>query len=125
MVDDLDFLGFFRNEGGAQALAPGDVLFEKGEPSGTMYVVLSGELQIVDGNQVYETVVTGGIVGEMALVDGGPRSATVRARTASEVIAVDEGRFTAIVRQNPFFALRLMRLMSGRLRAMNERLRRL
>lgn len=123
MADDLDFLGFFRNEGAGLALAPGAVLFEKGGPSGTMYVVLSGDLQIVDGNQVYETVVAGGIVGEMALVDGGPRSATVRALTACEVIAIDERRFTTIVRQNPFFALRLMKLMSGRLRAMNERLR--
>jgi CRP/FNR family cyclic AMP-dependent transcriptional regulator len=89
-----------------------------------MYVVLSGDLQIVDGSPVYETVVAGGIVGEMALVDGGPRSATVCALTACEVIAIDERRFTTIVRQNPFFALLLlMKLMSGRLRAMNERLR--
>jgi CRP/FNR family cyclic AMP-dependent transcriptional regulator len=89
-----------------------------------MYVVLSGDLQIVDGSPVYETVVAGGIVGEMALVDGGPRSATVRALIACEVIAIDERRFTTIVRQNPFFALLLMmKLMSGRLRAMNERLR--
>ena len=118
-----DFLGLFGKETDVVTLAPGDVLFEKNEPGRVMYVVKSGEMQIIDGNYVYETVSAGGILGEMALVDAGPRSATVRAVRQSVVIPLDERRFLFMVSQTPFFALRLMRVMSARLRAMNERAR--
>ena len=85
-------------------------------------VIASGvDLQILDGNYVYETVSAGGIVGEMAMVDGSPRSATVCAIKPSTVIPIDERRFLFMVQQTPFFALRVMRVMTARLRAMNER----
>src|SRR3954467_9285204 len=115
-----NFLGSFRN-GEEMRLDAGQVLFKKGDVGHEIYVVRSGELQILDGNQVFETVGPGGIVGEMALVDGGPRSATVRAISASEVNPLDERRFLFMVQQTPYFALRLMRVMSTRLRAMNSR----
>jgi CRP-like cAMP-binding protein len=118
-----DFLGLFGKETDVVTLAPGDVLFEKNEPGRVMYIVKSGEMQIIDGNYVYETVSAGGILGEMALVDAGPRSATVRAVRQSVVIPLDERRFLFMVSQTPFFALRVMRVMSARLRAMNERAR--
>ena len=72
-----NFLGLFDQETEVVILAPGEALFEKGEPGRLMYVVKTGDLQILDGNYVYETVSAGGIVGEMAMVDGSPRSATV------------------------------------------------
>jgi len=81
--------------------------------------VRSGELQIIDGNRVFETLGPGGIVGEMALIDGGPRSATVRASAPSEVVALDQKRFLFMVQQTPFFALRVLKVMSSRIRAMN------
>ena len=115
-----NFLGSFRN-GEEIRLEPAQVLFSKGDAGNQMYVVRSGELQILQGNSVFETVGTGGIVGEMALIDGGPRSATVRASVASEVVPIDERRFLFMVQQTPFFALRVMRVMSARLRSMNAR----
>jgi CRP-like cAMP-binding protein len=111
----------FGKETDVVTLAPGEVLFEKGEPGRFIYVVKSGDLQIIDGDYVYETVSAGGILGEMALVDTGPRSATVRAIKQSVVIPVDESRFLFMVQQTPLFAIRVMRVMSARLRAMNER----
>jgi CRP/FNR family transcriptional regulator, cyclic AMP receptor protein len=118
-----DFLGLLGKETEVVTLAPGETLFEKGEPGHCMYVVKSGDLQILDGNYVYETVSTGGIVGELALVDAGPRSATVRAIRQSVVIPVNERRFLFMLQQTPFFALRVMRVLSARLRAMNERVK--
>jgi CRP/FNR family transcriptional regulator, cyclic AMP receptor protein len=60
-------------------------------------------------------------VGEMALISESPRSATVRAVRESVVIPIDERRFSFLVQQAPFFAIRVMRVMSARLKAMNER----
>ena len=116
-----DFLGLLGSDTEVVTLAPGEALFNKGEPGHLMYVVKSGYLQILDGNYVYETVSVGSIVGEMAIVDGSPRSATVRAIQPSTVIPIDERRFLFMVQQTPFFALRVMRVMTERLRAMNER----
>jgi CRP/FNR family cyclic AMP-dependent transcriptional regulator len=118
-----DFLGLFSEETIAIPFEAGRELFKKGDPGHDLYVVKSGDIQIVDGNHVLETVSAGGIIGEMALVDGGPRSATARAVTDSFVIPIDERRFLFLVQQTPFFAIRMMRLMSRRLRAMNERSR--
>ena len=115
-----DFLGLFGSETEVVNLEAGQVLFEKGQPGRLMYVVKSGNLQILDGNHVYETVLAGGMVGEMAVVDGSPRSATVRGTEPSTVIPIDERQFLFMVQQTPFFALRVMRLLTERLRAMNE-----
>jgi len=118
-----DFSNLFGDNDEAVTLDAGQVLFQQGEPAESFYVVKSGELQILNGNHVFETVGKGGILGEMALVDGGSRSATVRAVARSELIPVDERRFLFMVQQTPYFALRVMRVMSERLRMMNERAR--
>jgi CRP-like cAMP-binding protein len=116
-----DFLGLFASETEVITLAPGETLFEKGEPRRLMYVVKTGSLQIIDGNHIYETVSAGGIVGEMALVDGSARSATVRASERSMVIPITERRFLFLVQETPFFAIKVMRVMAAGIRAMNER----
>jgi len=117
-----DFLGLFRSETDIVTLQPGQVLFEKGEAGCHMYVIQSGEVQILDGNHNFESVSAGGIVGEMALISENPRSATVQAISESIVIPIDERRFSFLVQQAPFFAIRVMRVMSARLKAMNERI---
>jgi CRP-like cAMP-binding protein len=103
-------------------LAPGATLFKKGDAGHHMYVVKSGELQIVDGNHVFETIAAGGIFGEMALISKEGRSATAKAVRETVVIPIDEKRFLFLVQQTPKFALRVMNVMSVRLRKMNERM---
>lgn len=122
MDDDDDFLALFRHETAATTLIPGQILFAKGQPGQQMFIVKSGELQIGEGNIVFETVKAGGILGEMAMVDDSPRSASVRAVTACELIPVDKRRFLTMLQQTPFFAIRVMRVLARRLRAMNERI---
>jgi CRP-like cAMP-binding protein len=117
-----NFLNLFANETNTVTLAPGEVLFHKGDAGHQMYVVKSGEMQIVDGDHVFETIAPGGIFGEMALISKDPRSATAKATGHAVVIPVDEKRFLYMVQQTPMFALRVMDVMSSRLRAMNTRL---
>ena len=122
MDDELNFLNLVRHETAVTALVPGQFLFQKGDDAQAMYVVKSGELQIGEGNLIFETVCAGDIVGEMALVDGLPRSASVKAVTPCELVAIDQRRFLFMIQQTPFFAIRVMRVLARRLRAMNERL---
>jgi len=101
-------------------LAPGNVVFRDCDAPDKMYVVVSGEVEIHLRDSVIETVPQGGTFGEMALIDGSPRSATVIAKTDSEVAAIDKRTFMLLVDEMPYFALFVMRNMVDRLRRMNE-----
>jgi len=117
MESEPNFLGLFSRERDVISLKVGESLFRKGDPArSTMYVVLSGEVRIGDGNIMLETVAVGGIVGEMALIDGSPRSASVTASADTTLAAIDDKRFLFLVHQTPGFALNVMRLLVGRLR---------
>jgi CRP-like cAMP-binding protein len=115
-------LGIFRNDD-LQDLSEGQTIFQAGEPGTAMYVVTEGEVDILVGDAVVETVTPGGIFGEMALIDQGVRSATAVARTVAKVAAIDKRRFQFMVSQTPFFALQVMSIMADRLRRANERLK--
>jgi hypothetical protein len=62
-------------------ILPGHVVFAQGDPGSIMYVLIEGEAQVLLDGKVVETVRQGGILGEMALIDSGPRSATAIAKT--------------------------------------------
>jgi len=114
-----NFLGLFRSEENVVTVKAGDNLFRKGDPGKAMYVVLSGELRVGDGNKVFEQLAPGGLVGEMALIDHVPRAATVTATTDSTLAEIDEKRFLFLTQQTPSFALNVMRILSQRLRRMD------
>lgn len=116
MNGEPNFLGLFSREPNPVTLKPGETLFKKDDGADCMYVVLSGELQIGDGDLVINKVSAGSIVGEMALVDHAPRSATATAITDCTVAEIDEKRFLFLVQQTPSFSLNVMRVMSQRLR---------
>jgi len=113
------FLGLFKNEENIVSLKPGETLFKKGDSGSSMYVVLSGELRVGDGNKVFEQLAAGGLVGEMALIDHAPRAATVTALTDCTLAPIDEKRFLFLTQQTPSFALNVMRVLSQRLRRMD------
>ena len=114
-----NFLGLFKSEENVVTVKAGDDLFRKGDPAKAMYVVLSGELRVGDGNKIFEQLAPGGLVGEMALIDHATRAATVTALTDSILAEIDEKRFLFLTQQTPSFALNVMRVLSQRLRRMD------
>ena len=95
----------------------GSVIFSEGDAGADrMYIVRSGTVEISIGNRLVETVQANGMFGEMALVDGAPRSATARARDACELAPIDRRLFVLMVDEAPHFALNVMRVMADRLR---------
>jgi CRP-like cAMP-binding protein len=123
MPSDPDFLALFRNETNIASLKPGETLFSEGDPPLCMYVVRSGTVRITNGTTVLEEIGAGSILGEMALIDDTPRSATVTAVTDCEIAVIDRRRFLFLVQQTPSFALNVMKVLSHRLREMNRRYR--
>lgn len=100
--------------------AAGEVIFAAGERGNTMYLVRSGVVVIERGGKVLETLESGGIFGEMALIDGSPRSATAKAKTDCIVAPLNEKTFLFLVHETPYFAIAVMRTLTDRLRRMNE-----
>jgi CRP/FNR family transcriptional regulator, cyclic AMP receptor protein len=100
--------------------APGQVIFEQGEPGDAMYAVIDGEVDVMLGDVVVETVGPGGILGEVALVDPGPRSASAVARGESRLARVDQREFVFLVQEHPTFALQVMQVLAERIRHAND-----
>jgi CRP-like cAMP-binding protein len=101
----------------------GQAIFHAGDPGQTMYVVMVGEVEILDGPLVLEVAGPGSIFGELALIDDEPRSATVVAKTDCHLVPVDRRRFQYMVQETPFFALAVMKVIADRLRQKNVRTR--
>jgi CRP/FNR family transcriptional regulator, cyclic AMP receptor protein len=100
----------------------GDRIFVQDDEGGPMYVVRSGRVNIMTFGTVLESVGPNGMFGEMALIDGSSRSATAVAAEPTEVAPIDKTAFAHLVRQDPDFALRVMRLLTQRIRQMNASL---
>ena len=75
-----------------QELEPGTVLVEQGEAGDELFLLLDGVLEVdVDGTPIAE-IGPGAIVGERALLEGGTRTASLRAKTRSKVVRVEGDR---------------------------------
>lgn len=86
-----------------------------------MYIVRSGSLRIQDGGAGDEEVGSGGIVGEMGLVDKHlPRTTSAYALTECELVEIDARRFKALIEQQPGFAVTVMQVLTRRLRHLSE-----
>ncbi len=101
-------------------VAAGHALFLEEDEGEQMYVLATGQADIIVNNRVVETLQHGSIVGEISIVLPGPRSASVVATTDCEFIAIDEKRFQFLVQQTPYFATQVMRVMAERLRKLNQ-----
>ncbi|MBK7849292.1 MAG: cyclic nucleotide-binding domain-containing protein [Zoogloea sp.] len=109
------FFELFSNAPDIIKVNAGAALFREGEDGTTLYVLTIGTAEVMIGNRVVETLQPGNIIGEMALVDPAPRAASVIAVTDCEFVEVDDKRFNYLVQQTPFFALKVMRVLSERL----------
>jgi CRP/FNR family transcriptional regulator, cyclic AMP receptor protein len=112
-------LNLFRHSKEFEQFPAGEVIFKEGTPGDVMYVIQEGEVDILIHGRVIETVGVGGVVGEMALIDKGPRSATVIAKTDAKIVPVDNKQFEFLVQETPFFATQVMRILVDRLRMMD------
>jgi CRP-like cAMP-binding protein len=98
----------------------GDVIFSQGDAAEELFVIQSGRVEIRLGNRLLDTLPERSIFGEMALIDGAPRSATAIAVTDVKLVPVGEKQFLLMVSRTPYFALNVMRALARRLRATNS-----
>lgn len=105
-----------------QTFQADEKIFIQDDDGAHMYVVRSGRVNIVASGTILENVGPNGIFGELALLDGSPRSATAVALEPTEVAVIDERAFLYMVEKDPKIALQLLRRLAERLRRMNQSL---
>lgn len=112
----MDLLSLFKESEDARNVEDGTVIFDEETPGDVMYVILSGEVDIFANGVLVETLGAGDLVGEMALIDAKPRSASALTRGDCRIVPVGEQRFLEMVQQKPEFSLHVMRTLAERLR---------
>jgi sigma-B regulation protein RsbU (phosphoserine phosphatase) len=104
----------------------GQVLFHQGEVGVECFVILAGELEVltyVGGEELRLDVYRPGqLIGEMALIDRSPRSATVRALLDADLIVLGEEAFKTLLSSNPELAMTMLRSGTARVRNTNQRM---
>ena len=108
----------------ARDFQPGTVLFEEGQPGEYMYVVQTGEVEIRrrvgETERVLAVLPPGEFFGEMAILNGRPRSATAVVRSASRLLVIEGKTFEAMMRARPEIALRIIKALATRLENANQ-----
>lgn len=109
------------------ALAAGETLFEQGDPSREAYLVTSGRIAVgtvSEAGQVvhFADLGPGDVLGEFAVIDAAPRSAGAEAVTASRLLALAGERVLDALRDEPGFALALLRDLTAKMRAADARI---
>ena len=100
--------------------ADGDTIVKEGDADGQMYVVVTGSARIWMGGQPLRTVGPGEYFGEMSLLDGQPRSASIIATAPVQAISIARFNFLALLKEHPDIAEELLIEMSRRLRLVGD-----
>jgi len=102
----------------------GTVLFEEGQPGDYMYVVQTGEVeirrQVGDTERVLAVLPAGEFFGEMAILNGRPRSATAVVKLDARLLVIEGKTFEAMLRARPEIALRIIKALATRLESANQ-----
>ena len=98
----------------------GEHIFNQGDPGDVMYAVVEGEVEITVDGSLINIVKPGEVLGEMALIDKKPRSATAIALSDCKVVVINEQRFNFLIQQTPLFVTQIMKVMSDRIRTMDK-----
>ena len=101
-------------------LKKGETIFSQGSHSDCAFIINSGSVEIsestLEGQKVIGQLTENEIFGEMGLIDGKPRSATVRALEDSVVFIMTQINFDKLAREKPEALLPILKVLSGRLR---------
>lgn len=111
----------FSNPVNIRSFVAGSSIFNIGDDSGEMFVVQSGEVDILINGQVVETISPDGFFGEISLIDETTRTADAVAKTDCKLLPVNRHHFLYMVEEMPQFALHVMKGMADRLRNADRR----
>lgn len=103
----------------ARDVPAGTVLFEEGQLGTDMFIIVRGEIEIrrdvAHAERVLAVLPAGEFFGEMAILNGRPRSATAVVRSDARLLVIDATTFEAMLRARPEIAMRMIKALAARL----------
>lgn len=102
-----------------QEFSPGAIVVEIGQPSNAFYLILGGRAKVVGKSR--RTLGIGDYFGEMGLIDGEPRSATIAAEGELQVMKLPRRPFLKLLSQEPQIATAMMAELAARIRSLEKR----
>lgn len=104
----------------AKRHGPGESIVREGDPGNAFYVILDGQVRVDPPKGASVTLKAGDYFGEMALLDGAPRSADITATGEVTVMVIGRAAFQKLLRSEPQMAAVLLRTLATRLRVAQE-----
>jgi CRP/FNR family transcriptional regulator, cyclic AMP receptor protein len=102
------------------AFRPGERIATAGEWGRELFVLVDGVARVERDGTLVAHLGEGDVIGEIALIDQGTRTADVVAETACTAFVMHTSAFSTLVRESPAFAERVMQALASRLRAAGE-----
>jgi CRP/FNR family transcriptional regulator, cyclic AMP receptor protein len=101
---------------------PGQIIVTQGTPGQAFYLILSGRVEILRDGVSLGAFGPGDFFGEMSLLDQAPRSATIRALDHTSCLMLSSWDFKTLLENHPSIAIKLLEVLSRRLRVADERI---
>jgi CRP/FNR family cyclic AMP-dependent transcriptional regulator len=113
-------LGFIASQVEEMDFATGHVLCREGESGEEFFVIVSGTAEVKRGSRDVGQLGAGDFFGEIALIDRGPRTATVVATSAMRCLVLSQSQFRNVLRQNGAIAISVLEQLGQRIRPLLE-----
>lgn len=101
-------------------MTEGSMVVDQGEMGREAYIILKGDVTIKRNNRKIATLSAGDVVGELSLLDHGPRTASVVCATDCTLLVIDQRRFIGVLDDVPSIAHKLMGTLASRIRVMDR-----
>ena len=100
----------------------GEDIVTADDPGGRFYIITEGRAKVIVKGRAVRTIGPGGFFGEMSLIDGSPRAATVRAETDVKTVWLGRNTFLSVLEENWTLTKKVLADLVARLRAMDRKL---
>ncbi len=100
--------------------APGRYIMLEGQIGSGLFIIISGAVRVVHGDEVLARLGPGDFFGELAVLDQAPRAASVVAEEQSVCLALASWDLLSLLERDPKLSLALLRALAGRIRSLAE-----
>ena len=113
-------LGLVIKNSSERVLKAGTIIMDQGQTGREAYVVLEGSATVKRNGKKVATLGAGSVVGELSLLDHGPRTASVVTDTECTLLVISQRQFLGVLDQVPALSHKLLATLAGRIRELDR-----
>jgi CRP-like cAMP-binding protein len=101
-------------------MTAGTVIVDQGQMGREAFVLMDGQVTVRRNGRKITTLSTGAVIGELSLLDHGPRTATVTCDTDCELFVIDQRHFRGVIEHHPAIAMKLLAALASEIRTLDR-----